>query len=232
MNLKPLTLLAPFNLPHKALIQASLFKRCHHGPVSLSLYKVSSHLGDEMIFFFKRCITFSPINHKDESKRPKGLFFTANVNYQGNPVPISPFGDTRFLIPVITVLTDDIKLYFADFYCCYKDEKDIHSVVIVLAKSGVALDKRCQKYLAELDTMNNPFLSRIGHIWRVNTILWIEVLVTWDISLAEGIVDSEFKGYSKWQSTGKGSKEGCKICNIQPLDLESDLWIKSSDFSF
>ena len=47
----------------------------------------------------------SPINSSNPCERPKGLFFTANVNrVSGKLPPFSPFGDTRLVVPIETLI--------------------------------------------------------------------------------------------------------------------------------
>ena len=123
-------------------------------------------------------------------------------------------------------------MYFADFYCCYRGEKDIHSVVIILAESGGQLDIICRRYLIQLDKEVNPFLYQSGAIWVVNMNVWVEVMVTRDIDLEEGDFDRDFNGYKQCSRNGNGSKVGCKTCDIQQFDRHSELLVNAPDLNF
>ena len=183
---------------------------------------------------------YSPINRDDENKRPKGLFFCANLDMNDEPVPRSPFGDTRFTINIREVIKDHVKMYFADFYCPHGGEQpNKHYVTIILADEGSALDEICQQYLVLLDKhdgSDNPFLyfDNNEKAWKVTKKVWVEILATRDISLDEGNVNYEFDGYKKVALTGKGHKGSCNICRLnEPFDQESNFWTETpEDLSF
>ena len=61
-----------------------------------------------------------PANDSDFKKRPKGLFFSPNVQKgsMGLPHPGSIYGDTRLELQIPTLLQPgSVKFYFSDFYC-------------------------------------------------------------------------------------------------------------------
>ncbi|ESO05576.1 hypothetical protein HELRODRAFT_135179, partial [Helobdella robusta] len=95
----------------------------------------------------------SPINGK-----LYGLCFTASVrpwSMTGEPLPKSPFGNTRLMLPVEYLLEEDTNLYFADFYCLYGDH---HYVTLVVTGRFSEADKFCWRHLIKLDITDNPFL--------------------------------------------------------------------------
>jgi len=85
----------------------------------------------------------SPINGKI-----CGLFFCANVNRQGQPFPTSPFGDTRVLIRIETILKLAPDMFFADFYCM-QNNQEIHHVTIVLTKKESRVNHFCKKFFTQ-----------------------------------------------------------------------------------
>jgi len=74
----------------------------------------------------------SPINGEIS-----GLFFLANIDYNGEPLDALPFGSTRLLVQ------PRMLVYFADFYCM--NGKD-HYVTLVLTRPGSEADRLCAKF--------------------------------------------------------------------------------------
>ena len=70
----------------------------------------------------------------------------------------SPFGDTRLMKPVKTMLTKpELNFYFADFYCITFGQR--HYILIAMAKQGTMEDTFCERYLFKIDPSDNKFFS-------------------------------------------------------------------------
>lgn len=89
----------------------------------------------------------SPING-----RLLGLFFAASRK----PYTISPFGDTRFVVPWELILNNETNMYFADFYC---NSNPVHFVTLIITKENTERDHFCKMRLPKLDLWNNEFLK-------------------------------------------------------------------------
>ena len=180
----------------------------------------------------------SPINSSDPAQRPQGLFFMANVDFSGDPIPLalSPFGDTRVIIPINSLITPDMNMYFADFYCA-GGRRGTHYVTLVLARTGSHMDQVYTANLVTLSRHNNPFLRQsivrsnptttvqtqgsqvhqiprpsIDTYWEVNSKIWVEVLYPENVLLQYGTLQ-----YGKEKKTTRRPQEktkGCTICNI------------------
>ena len=116
--------------------------------------------------------TRSPINGEIS-----GLFFLANVDYNGQPFDASPFGDSRLLVLAEVMMNLAPNMYFADFYCM--NGKD-HYVTLVLARPGSDADRLCRQRLPQLslnDQQNNPFIILSNGELKVPRGKWLFVEV-------------------------------------------------------
>lgn len=153
----------------------------------------------------------------------RGLFFSATVkcnNKYGDPIPFSPFGPRRLLVPALHLLAKAPKIYFADFYCmpC----SDNHYVTIVMTTPGSETDKFCAEHLVKLDIWYNPFLFKdeFGSL-QVTTKkkLYVEMYYTEDLDikpyLKKGFLeDCETVGQGHSTPGGISKTKSCTICNL------------------
>lgn len=153
--------------------------------------------------------------------RLKGLFFSANVNFEtGNPM--SPrFGNRRVLIPPEKILTKNTNMYFGDFYCL----NTTHLVTLVVTRSNSEADEFCKRKKLPLlgrTADENPFLyfSSPGSAY-VSSRITVEVFYTEDIDLKQLELPNRYNG--KWESFGawknnrhgdKWKKSYCSRCNL------------------
>ena len=157
----------------------------------------------------------------------KGLFFAVRPEPSTMNIPnISPFGDTRIILPVRKLIQPETKFYFADFYCNHK----IHYITLVATIPNSTADKFCEKYLLKLSLESNPFFYRRSSdpfFHGINEPAFyccrepiVEILYTENIDLSED--------YIKWESVrtiGRGSstpgglpkRQSCTICNLYPF---------------
>ncbi|XP_067675479.1 phytanoyl-CoA hydroxylase-interacting protein-like [Haliotis asinina] len=158
--------------------------------------------------------------------RLEGLFF--GVTLRGGALPqMSPFGDTRVILPLHSVFDDSAKLYFADFFCMPVGA-NTHYVVLVITKDGSESDRFCEQELIKLDPYNNRFLSKHGG--RYQTLsrqgLWVEVFYTEHVDISSLLLTrTGVLGHG--QSVGGIAKDPtCPICNVEPetrKDHQNDL---------
>lgn len=143
----------------------------------------------------------SPLN-----RAIQGLFFSAllKTTPNGRAVvpPYSPFGDQRLHVAVSFFLNPSNNLYFADFFCHYKN----HHITLVVTKANSYSDKFCSENLIPLISRRNPFLYY--NMWQngffTNLAVNIEVFYTENIDIGELLsVKAAFftfcnsKGYSR-----------------------------------
>ena len=120
-----------------------------------------------------------------------GLFFMANVEFDGMPFKGSPFGPKRVSIPAMGKFSTDANLYFADFYCMNTTRGTHHYVTLVLTTPNSNVDHFCQhKKLIKLDNRNNIFLMhRTGDdgevLFGVTTKVMVEVFYTENVVLPD-----------------------------------------------
>ncbi|ESO08822.1 hypothetical protein HELRODRAFT_151477, partial [Helobdella robusta] len=113
----------------------------------------------QMVPYMKDCggDKYNPINDK-----LPGLFFYASVepdSRTGQPQSFTYFGNTRFLVPVETMIDNlnVMNLYFSDFFCLQNPR--YHYTTLVLTRSQSSADNFCTKYLPKLSWLDNPFFS-------------------------------------------------------------------------
>lgn len=158
----------------------------------------------------------SPING-----RLSGLFFTASVDRgsrTGEPIPASPFGSCRLLVPVKDMLDTASNLYFTDFYCMF--EGSYHYVTLVMTVPGSKADQFCAKSLLQLNIDKNPFLvkDKSGQL-RVTTKerLLVEIFYTEDLDIRDYELKYGIPPAGKGSSTKGGlpKNRDCIMCNVQ-----------------
>lgn len=168
----------------------------------------------------------SPIN-----SRIRGLFFLANVDRQsdtGRPIPVSPFGSTRVLIPAVELVNPSVNIYFVDFYCM-KAENAYHYVTLVIARPGSEVDAFCVRRLLKLDLNTNQFLFRRGSDeLRVTARdrLMVEVFFTDDVDIGpyRGRLIENVPLVGSGSSTQGGIRKFpfCTKCNLYPRRRRGD----------
>ena len=142
----------------------------------------------------------SPINESEKDKRPRGIFFLANVdNLTGkmlNPI----YGDTRFSQRMDDMIVSCKNMYFADFYCRDSSKKDRKHYATLLMTSPDStetfreernIDAWCQQKLIpfEYETPNN-LLYRQDGTWFVSKYIYIEVFFTENVRIADGFLEN------------------------------------------
>ena len=158
----------------------------------------------------------SPINGQI-----KGLFFAVRPDPVTGEIPdVSPFGDTRIIIPITNLLSKDFNLYFTDFFCT--NSKNIHYVTLVATKRNSSADQFCRTKLPPLNWYTNPFL-RI-HMFQDHCTFFcsmeprVELLYTENINLRSSVVEWQYQvrtlgvGYST--AGGLAKRPNCTICNL------------------
>lgn len=150
--------------------------------------------------------------------RLSGLFFMASVSYSGEPLPMSPFGPCRLLVPAEELLGPSYHLYFADFYCM--PYSDYHYVTLVVTVPYSEADDFCTTHLPLLDIEDNPFLfiNDYNAYPRVTTAdhLFVEVFYTEDLDISKYKVIPNIPTFGKGHSTPGGipKNEYCQVCNL------------------
>ena len=157
---------------------------------------------------------YSPINHKLEVFRPKGLFFASSVSKDDTPRKTSPYGDFRLSIPIKELLdhVNNGRIYFADFYSM---GGLFQYVTLVVTKPSsaqtvqdVPVDKWCSNNLIRLSTtgqklaklspdvqsgpeQSNPFLfyDTSARRWMTCAGVWVHVFYTEDIDISSESLD-------------------------------------------
>jgi len=164
----------------------------------------------------------------------KGLFFMSAVDENGEPLPFSPFGNTRILIRAEFLLSAASNVYFADFYCMTKPMtgRHWHQITLVLARPGSDAGRWCEERLPKLDIHNrtaSPFLFVENGEVHVLSIDKLSVMVELffaddlevDLLLAEGKAEIKYdvpkcgKGSSTQGGLAKCSQ--CEICRTRPF---------------
>ena len=158
----------------------------------------------------------SPINGQI-----KGCFFAVRPDPITGKIPdVSPFGDTRIIIPVTMLLSKDFNLYFTDFFCT--NSKNIHYITLVVTKKNSPADKFCRTKLPPLNWYTNPFLCI--HMFQDYCTFFcsveprVELLYTENINLRSPYVKWEYQvrtlgaGYST--EGGLLKRPNCTICNL------------------
>ena len=141
----------------------------------------------------------------------------------GEPCGDSPFGSTRFIVPVDVLLSMAPLLYFADFYCMHGKS---HYVTLVMTRPGSAADDFCRRHLLPLsvdDADGNPFLFRHTREMRVATGIKVEVFFTEDIDVNDlrrrgATIVENVPTVGKGSSTKGGLPKNplCDVCNLRP----------------
>lgn len=151
-----------------------------------------------------------------------GLFFSATVRFNstdGDPVPFSPFGPARLLVPALDLLAKAPNIYFADFYCLPCSEN--HYVTLVMTTPGSETDEFCEEHLVELDIHDNPFIFKDEFGMQVTTAkkLFVEMYYTEDLDikpyLKRGLLeDCETVGQGHSTPGGIAKTKSCRFCSI------------------
>ncbi|CAC5392316.1 unnamed protein product [Mytilus coruscus] len=155
----------------------------------------------------------------------EGIFFSALLLPSTlKPPKTSIFGTRRLYVRSTLLLNEDVKMYFADFYC-YNNV--VHYVTIVLTKPGSESDQFCDKNLVQLNAYSNPFLqlTTIDGVQKVLVTLnaVIEIFYTEPIDLMAMSLLPGASMYSDVQLAGRGSsveggipkKDDCDLCNVR-----------------
>lgn len=160
----------------------------------------------------------SPINGEIS-----GLFFLANVDYNGQPFDASPFGESRLLVLAGVMLNLAPNMYFADFYCM--NGKD-HYVTVVLARPGSDADRLCKQRLPKLslnDQQNNPFIFLSNGELQVprGKSLFVEVFFTENLDARSRIQRNQAKretvyvfGRGSATQGGRRKTVNCPTCRV------------------
>ena len=167
---------------------------------------------------------YLPATKKNENGDPasainnclKGIFLGVSVDWKTGELPeTSPFGPTRFYVPIDSLYGSDFNLYFADFYCHVGSNN--HHLTLVLTRAASEEDNFCKYFLPKLNRMYNPFLRQDQFGWMHNrhTSVWIHVFYTEDILTRIGWL---YRVYCKQASAntlkGKPKNASCIDCNI------------------
>ncbi|XP_071113426.1 phytanoyl-CoA hydroxylase-interacting protein-like [Haliotis cracherodii] len=181
---------------------SSYFKniRRHHGNIMVPYVKDDG--GDP------RC----PING-----RLNGLFFGVTL-YRGDLPDMSPFGNTRVIVPLDELFDDSANLYFADFYC-KPSRKHIHYVTLVLTDAGSDADRFCRRHLIQLDPYNNNYLWKDEFSDTYMTLdqseVQVEVMYTESIDMSHRhLTSTPTIGQGHSTPGGISKSENCDICNV------------------
>nr|XP_022336346.1 phytanoyl-CoA hydroxylase-interacting protein-like isoform X2 [Crassostrea virginica]XP_022336347.1 phytanoyl-CoA hydroxylase-interacting protein-like isoform X2 [Crassostrea virginica]XP_022336348.1 phytanoyl-CoA hydroxylase-interacting protein-like isoform X2 [Crassostrea virginica] len=166
----------------------------------------------------------SPLNRSIQ-----GLFFSAHYKYSPDGWPYlperSPFGDQRLHVALPFFVNANTNLYFADFFCHYKN----HHVTLVITKAGSYSDQFCKKHLIPVDKRNNPFLY-YNH-WQntcfTNVALNIEIFYTDNIDIGYLIYhDYAYFSFCKVIGNSKGKSfigqmknKECQKCNLTSEEI-------------
>ncbi|XP_067675493.1 phytanoyl-CoA hydroxylase-interacting protein-like [Haliotis asinina] len=146
--------------------------------------------------------------------RLKGVFFGVTL-WNGDLPTISPYGDTRVVVPLERLFDDSARLYFADFYCM-RGQRDNHYVTLVLTKKGTKADRFCRQNLIPLKKRRNMFLrmkERTYKTLRKNNV-WVEVFYTDKVDIS-GLELDQTDVIGRGRSSGGIPKTfGCDICNV------------------
>ena len=171
----------------------------------------------------------SPING-----RIMGLFFSVNVDFRtGTPYPQSPYGSKRLNIIAHKLLTENTRLYFADFYC---RSRSAHYVTLVVTERNSTADKFCSRNLYELDKRQNLFV-RIDRssVQVTGSGVWVELLYTEVVDI-ETLINNNaayFSYVTCTSRTGALSKpQSCSYCNLADADFDRsfvNLYISKSE---
>jgi len=153
----------------------------------------------------------SPINGEIS-----GLFFLANVKYNGEPFDASPFGDTRLLVRAEIMLALAPNVYFADFYCMNRKK---HYVTLVLARPGSDADRLCATRLPKLslhDQQNNPFIFYLYNelVTVQGNELLVEVFFTENLDTRCGRIETNIPVFGRGTAIQGGLRKvaGCSVC--------------------
>lgn len=154
-----------------------------------------------------------------------GLFFSTALDFHTlKPPPESLYGPVRLHIEASALVTPNLNIYFADFYCHYQ----VHYVTIILTPKWSPVDKFCQERLLKLDINKNPFIylaESSEDFYEVKvylgTGLRVEIFYTEPINIP--ILLRNRKGFfSRVPIIGRGESrpqgipknKQCKVCNI------------------
>lgn len=152
-----------------------------------------------------------PINGK-----LKGLFFAGKCNKMGEIPKKSPFGDTRLILPVSDLFTDEHNLYFADFYCNQNHGRKLHYVTVVITKPGRIADRICRRDLLQLNEMDNPYLTiDVNGCVEIARDVTVEIFYTdsIDITYVE-LINVHTFGKGTSSEMGIAKIRSCRICNL------------------
>ena len=157
-----------------------------------------------------------PINGQIE-----GLFFAVRPDPETGLIPeISPFGNTRVIIPIRKLLNTHVHLYFADFYCT--NSKKLHYVTLVATQLNSDTDRFCARHLPRLSLNRNRFLtfqsSPEYHGYLCCEEPRVELLYTENIDLNEPFTywenDVQIIGNGSSTPGGLSKRRTCKVCNL------------------
>lgn len=156
------------------------------------------------------------------NEKVSGLFFAARTQEGFTSDAATPPGTMRFHVEAKTLFTRTSKVYFADFYCAYRQ----HCVVLVLTQPGTFADVYCSKHLVQLNKQNNVFITRDSFgIIRLNqsSHVRIQIYYTDDVNLDLGYFTANPNTCTKkgrLYSEVSPKNESCFTCNLYPqIDL-------------
>ena len=175
----------------------------------------------------------SPINGEIN-----GLFFMSNVQ-DGQPQEQSPFGNTRLLVNAKVLLDLAPNVYFADFYCLNRKEKD-HYITLVLARPGSDGDILCQERLPKINIYNknaSQFLYIERGEVRVTSKFMVELFFTEDLEVAQLLADGKAQmkynirtfGPKQTSQGGRAKNSRCGTCRTRQ-NATSDAWTSLEEF--
>lgn len=162
---------------------------------------------------------------KDQSGDPRspingqlpGIFF--GVNLYRNKLPTkSPYGNTRFILPLQKIIHSATNIYFADFYCFGPNSP--HYIILVVTEKYSDGDKFCSSRLIKLNPENNPFLVQNGKDYfygeREKHSPWIEIFYSGAIHLRDGEIIHNIPVFRQSKRFGKLIKSPhCTYCNLK-----------------
>ena len=118
----------------------------------------------------------------------RGVFFTGNSEQgMGYTIATSPFGDTRWMMPLGTFHPDKHKFYFADFYC--NNTPKVHYVVIGITKDNTVEDIFCQRTMIPINPRDNHFFIFCEDgMGKCSNSVWVNFFYMKDMALGPHVL--------------------------------------------